>query len=58
MNIRTATSTVRVGGECVGQHLERHLPIELGVPCAIHLPHPAFAYEGGYVAVGDAGADG
>ena len=40
MNIRTATSTVRVGGECVGQHLERHVPIELGVSCAIHLPHP------------------
>ena len=28
-------------------HLQRHVPVELRIPCSIHLPHAAFADLGG-----------
>ena len=38
---------IGVGRERLGQHLQRHVAIELGVAGLIHLPHPAFADLGG-----------
>ena len=38
---------VGVGGEGVGQDLERHVPVELGVARAVDLPHSAAADLGG-----------
>ena len=37
----------RIVGERLWQHLQRHVPVELGVAGAIHLTHPAFADLGG-----------
>jgi hypothetical protein len=34
---------VRVAGEVIGQHLDRHLAPELRVACAIHLAHATCA---------------
>ena len=39
------------------QSPERHIPVELGVPGAIELTHPALADEGGHVVVAEPGAD-
>ncbi len=33
--------------ERLGQHLQRHVPIELRISRSIHLPHAAFADLGG-----------
>ena len=38
---------IRVGGECLGQHLERHVPVERGIAGAVDLAHSALAYLGG-----------
>ena len=38
---------IRIIGERLWQHLQRHVPIELGVSGAIHLAHAAFADLGG-----------
>ena len=38
--LETSTS-VGVAGDRVRQHLERHLPLQRQVACAIHLAHPA-----------------
>ena len=32
---------IGIAGEGIGQNLQRHVPIELGVPRAIDLAHPA-----------------
>ena len=34
---------VRIGGDGLRQDLDRDVPIELSVPCAVHLSHPARA---------------
>ena len=39
--------SIRIGRERLGQHLQRHVPVELGIPRSIHLPHAAFADLGG-----------
>ena len=49
---------IRISGERLGQDLQRHLAVQLGVGGLIDLPHAALADEGGHVVVGDAGADG
>ncbi len=38
-----AGEPVRIHGEQFGQDLQRDVPIELGVPCAIDLAHAASA---------------
>ena len=38
---------VAIVGKRFGQHLQRHVSIQLGVPGPIHLPHAAFADLGG-----------
>ena len=36
-------NTVRIGGECLRQDLDRHLAIELRITGSVDLPHAAFA---------------
>ncbi len=45
-----------VGGERLGQYLERHVPVELRVAGLPDFTHAAFADEGGHVVVPEAGA--
>ena len=54
------SETIRVFSEGLRQDLERHVPVELGVPCPIHFPHPAYADLGGdgIGAEGGAGCQG
>ncbi len=48
---------VRIVGEGLGQHLQRHVPAERGVAGAVDLPHAAFVNECGHVVVSEAGTD-
>ena len=41
--------TIRVAGEGVGENLERHLAVELGVGGLPHLTHAALAEQRGHV---------
>ena len=47
---------VAIVGKRFGQHLQRHVAIELGVPRPIHLPHAALADEGGDLGNGRVGS--
>ena len=38
---------LRVGSECLGENLQRDLPVQLGIGGLIDLSHPALADEGG-----------
>ncbi len=38
---------VAIVGKRFGQHLQRHVPVELRIPRSIHFTHPAFADLGG-----------
>ena len=40
-----AGQPVRVGRERLGQHLERHVPVERGVASLIHLAHTALTNQ-------------
>ena len=42
-----ARQPVGIGRERLGEHLQRHVPVELGVAGLIHLTHAAFADLGG-----------
>jgi len=53
-----ACEPVGVGGERLGQHLQRHVPVELGVAGLIHLAHAAFADLGGNLIHAEPGAGG
>ena len=53
-----ASQALRIVRERLRQDLERHVPVELGVPGSIHLSHAPLAYEGGHVVVAEAGTDG
>ena len=48
---------IRISRKRLGQDLQRHLPVQLGVSGLIDLPHPAFTDEGGDVVVAESGAD-
>ena len=48
---------IRVAGERLGQDLQCHATIELGIGGTIHLLHAAFANEDGHVVVPETGAD-
>ncbi len=48
---------IRIGGERLGEDLERHLAVQLGVGGLIDLAHAPLADEGGHVVVGDAVTD-
>ena len=39
------------------QHLQRHVPVELGVSRSIHFTHAPLANEGGDIVVAESGAD-
>ncbi len=49
--------TFRIIGEDVREDFQGHIPAELRVPGAIHLPHAAFADLGGDGVGAEAGAD-
>ncbi len=44
-------------GEDIREDFEGYIPVELGVPGAIHLTHTAVADQSGHVVVPEAGAD-
>ena len=48
---------IRILRERLGQHLERDIPVELGIRGPIDLAHPAFADEGSDVVMAESGAD-
>ena len=48
---------IRISRKRLRQDLQRHLPVQRGVGGLIDLAHPALADEGGYVVVGESGAD-
>ena len=48
---------IRVGGERLGEDLQRHLALELGISRLIDLPHTPLADEGGDVVMAEARAD-
>ena len=44
MSFATETcEPIRIAGDTGQQHLDRHVPVQLRVPCAIHLAHTAGA---------------
>ncbi len=47
---------IRISGKRLGQGLQCHLPVELGIGGLIDLPHAPLADESGHVVVGDARA--
>ena len=49
---------IRIVREGLGQDLQCHVPVELGVSGAIHLPHAAFADLGGDTVWAEGGAGG
>ena len=49
---------IRISCKRVGQDLERHLAVQLGIGGLIDLPHPPFADKGGHAVMGDAVTDG
>lgn len=53
-----AHQAIGIAGNRFGQHLQRHVAIELGVAGAIHLAHPAGSEQGDHVVGADAGAGG
>ena len=53
-----AREAVGVSRERLGQGLERHVAVELGVAGTVDLAHPPGADEGGHVVVRQACADG
>ena len=40
-----AGQPVGVGRKCLGEHLQRHVPVELGVAGLVHLAHTTLANE-------------
>ena len=48
---------IRITGEGVGQDLERHLPVQLGIGGLVDLAHAPLANEGGDLVVAESGAD-
>ena len=48
---------VRISGKRLGQDLQRHPPIELGIGGLVNLAHTAFPDEGGHVVVAEPRAD-
>ncbi len=46
----------RIISKDVREDFEGHVPVELGVPCPIHLTHAALANEGGDFVGAEAGA--
>jgi hypothetical protein len=51
-----ARQALPVARECLGEHLERHLPPEPGVERPVHLPHAARAERGDDLVGPEAGA--
>ena len=52
------SQAIRISGKGLGQDLERHLAIQLGISGLIDLAHATLADEGGHVVVAESGADG
>ena len=48
---------IRISRKRLGQNLERHLAVQLGIGGLIDLSHPALADEGGDVVMAQSGAD-
>ena len=48
---------LRVGRECFGEDLERHLTLELRFGGPIDLAHPALADQGGDIVMAESGAN-
>ena len=51
------SEAIRIGRKRLGQDLQRHLPVQLGVGRLIDLAHPALADEGGHLVMAESGAD-
>ena len=51
------SEAIRIVGERLRQHLQRHVPIELGVSGAIHLSHAAFTNLGSYLIWSEPGTE-
>ena len=49
--------TIRIGRKRLGQDLQRHLAVQLGIGGLLDLAHPALTDEGGHVVMREAGAD-
>ena len=49
-------SRSRIAGKRLGQDLQRHLAVQLGIGGLVDLSHPALADEGGDVVVAEPGA--
>ena len=52
------SEAIRISGERLGQNLQRHLPVQLGIGGLIDLAHTPLADEGGHVIVAESGTDG
>src|SRR6185503_19848739 len=52
-----AAEPLQVGGEGLGQQLQRNVAAELGVSSAVDFSHPSRAYRGSDPVVGEAAAD-
>ena len=48
---------IGISGKRLGEDLQRHLPVQLGIGGLIDLAHPALANEGGDIVVAESGAD-
>ena len=48
---------IRISGKRLGQDLERHLPVELGIGGLVDLAHAPLADEGGHVVMAEAATD-
>ena len=49
--------TVRIFSKRLGQDLQRHLPVQLGISGLPHFAHPTFTNLGGDFVVPEAGTD-
>ena len=49
---------IRISGKRLGQDLQCHLPVQLGIGGLIDLAHAPLADEGGDLVVAESGADG
>ncbi len=52
-----AGEAIRIVSKRLGQDLQRHLAVELGISGPIDLSHPALADQGSHVVVAEPGAD-
>ena len=51
------TEPIRINRERLGQDLQRHLPVELGIGGLVDLAHAPLADKRGHVVVGELGID-